>query len=174
MYVSANRVKRGTKNMTIDRFRQFINWYIQHNTEEEEKVSQGTIAHDEKQLYHTISRTTAHYWLTKYLGFKYLNLKKGIYKDGHERSDVVEDRVQYVAFMMQVAPRLVKIKREMLTNPFDGKPVERVSFIEPTIPEGTKLVVRIWQDECIIRCGDAQSYAWTNPGYEYGVPKSVV
>lgn len=171
-YVNSTRVMKGIKNMTIQRFMQFMNWYIaQHNREEQEKLAGGDIS--EAHIYHTISHSTAHNWLTKYMGLKYLRLKPGIYKDGHERPDVIQDRKKYVEAIMALKQTgtLVQVIRKDIQNPITGKTIEHVSLTQNDRLLG-RPIVRVWQDECIVRSGDAQTMAWTKPGYEYGVPKS--
>jgi hypothetical protein len=53
-------------------------------------------------LLNIFSEKTARRWLKK-LGFVYSRFTKGIYFDGHERSDVVEYRQKFLEDMMQLS-----------------------------------------------------------------------
>ena len=47
---------------------------------------------------------TAHSWLIK-LGFTYVERRKGIYVDGHERDDVVAHRLEFLDTQMALSRR---------------------------------------------------------------------
>ena len=75
-YVRQNGHKKGEPNLTLAQFSKWV--------EEEPNIK--------------ISERTASSWLRK-LGFTYKQFSKGVYFDGHDREDVVEDRNNYCMLM---------------------------------------------------------------------------
>ena len=82
----------------------------------------------------TVSVRTASRWLHK-LGFEKLSTKKGVYIDGHERSDVVEYRKLYLR------------KLEILSTSHAPPPL--CSDEDPTfiVPSASRKLVFIFHDE---------------------------
>lgn len=62
---------------------------------------------EEKTLQAVIRPQTAQLWLNK-LEYKYTDIKKSVFFDGHERSDVVEDRHQFLSELEKLSPYLVE------------------------------------------------------------------
>lgn len=58
-----------------------------------------------------IKSRTARNWLHR-LGFEYKDLKKDVFVDGHERSDVVEDRKRFLEKMEELKPYLVEFNED--------------------------------------------------------------
>jgi hypothetical protein len=58
-------------------------------------------------------------WL-HWMGYSWKEVRKGIYKDGHEREDVVRDRQErFLPFMASVEPRLAKWNAELERLPLE-------------------------------------------------------
>ena len=101
------------------------------------------------------SRTAAR-WLRR-LGYKYKEVKKGIYKDGHEREDVVTYRQQ------EFLPILEDLKPFMVTWELDaeGKP----QMIYPQdLPLGQRPIVLVTHDESTFDSNDGRRYVWMKEG----------
>ncbi|KAA8895514.1 hypothetical protein FN846DRAFT_911693 [Sphaerosporella brunnea] len=61
-------------------------------------------------------------WL-HWMGYTWKEVRKGIYKDGHEREDVVHDRQErFLPFMASVEPRLAKWNAELECLPLEIGP----------------------------------------------------
>ena len=90
-YVRTESVQKGQKNMTVKKFRTFVNDVIIP-----EVIKKG----DEKSLskkiqQNGIAESTARFWL-HYMGCYFKQGRKDIYYDGHEREDVVEYRAKFI------------------------------------------------------------------------------
>ena len=81
VYVRANAALRGRPNLTSSAFCQWVNNDLLPNSVLEPGYP------------HRVSVETARKWLHD-LGFEILQLSKGVFIDGHERSDVLESRVE--------------------------------------------------------------------------------
>ena len=86
VYVRANAAPRGRPNLTSSAFCQWVNNDLLPNSVLEPGYP------------HRVSVETARKWLYD-LGFEILQLSKGVFIDGHERSDVVESRVKFLKTM---------------------------------------------------------------------------
>ena len=64
----------------------------------------------------SIRSRTARRWLCK-LGYEYKNLPKDIFRDGHERSDVVEDRINFLRRMEELKPYMVEFDENGAMKP---------------------------------------------------------
>ena len=100
-----------------------------------------------------ISKETARRWMHK-LGFHPVVYSKGIYKDGHERIDVVEARVKYLQSKREQDPHLLHRRPTIQDLPFSG----------------TK-VIEIVHDECICHANDDVRIRWSRPGEQVLKPK---
>jgi hypothetical protein len=88
--------------------------------------------------------------LLKYLGYHHGEAKKGMYIDGHERSDVVEYRVGFLARMAAHAPQMME---------FDKDGVE----VRPLLlEEGKKRLVLMTHDESTFYAHDQCKMTWRN------------
>ena len=56
-----------------------------------------------------IRSRTARNWLRK-LGYEYKDVRKDVFVDGHERSDVVEDRKNFLQKMEELKPYIVEFE----------------------------------------------------------------
>ena len=88
VYVRANAAPRGRPNLTSNAFCQWVNNDLLPNSVLEP-------GHPRR-----VSVETARKWLHE-LGFDILQLSKGVFIDGHERSDVVESRVKFLRTMTE-------------------------------------------------------------------------
>ncbi|KAG0639784.1 hypothetical protein HOY80DRAFT_1072166 [Tuber brumale] len=97
------------------------------------------------------SRTVAA-WLHK-LGYKYKEVKKGVYRDGHKQEDVVAYRQnEFLPALDHLKPFMVKWELDI-----DSKPV----LIFPKgLPEGQKPIVLVTHDESTFDSNDGRGYAW--------------
>ena len=92
-----------------------------------------------------IRSCTARKWV-KNLGFNWREVKKGVFFDGHERKDVVQDRIKFVEEMKKNEPYLVE---------FDNVG----NVLEKSYPEGCKVggeqkrpIILITHDESTFFC----------------------
>ena len=88
VYVRANAAPRGRPNLTSSAFCQWVNNNLLPNSVLEPGYPRR------------VSVETARKWLHE-LGFDILQLSKGVFIDGHERSDVVESRVKFLRTMTE-------------------------------------------------------------------------
>ena len=88
MYVRANAAPRGRPNLTSSAFCQWVNNDLLPNLVLEPDYPRR------------VSVETARKWLHE-LGFDILQLSKGVFIDGHQRSDVVESRVKFLRTMTE-------------------------------------------------------------------------
>ena len=121
----------------------------------------------------SIGVTTAREWLHD-LGFEYMatHSKRGVYKDGHERQDVVAYRTEFIADMRQLEA----------THPAPPPPSDGFSPDEAmdeacriAKDEGryvNKPLVTITHDELTFHANDDQRYAWQEQGTNPLLPKS--
>ncbi|EIN05877.1 hypothetical protein PUNSTDRAFT_115780 [Punctularia strigosozonata HHB-11173 SS5] len=91
---------------------------------------------------------TARRWLVK-LGWRQTRMKKGIYMDGHEHSDVV-------AYQQDIfLPQMAHYEKSMVQ--FVGPELRRV---EPNLGPGEKRIIAVFQDESCIHAGEYKSSVW--------------
>lgn len=64
----------------------------------------------------TIRSRTARTWLRK-LGYVYKDVQKDVFVDGHERSDVVEDRSNFLEKMEELKPYMVEFNEDGTMKP---------------------------------------------------------
>ena len=95
----------------------------------------------------SISEKTARVWLKK-LGLVPQSQKKGIYFDGHERSDVLEYRVVFLKKMGEY---------EQLMPIFEGDNMDQKN---PFLPDGKKLHILVTHDECLFYSNDDRLIIW--------------
>jgi hypothetical protein len=95
-----------------------------------------------------LSVRTARRWLIR-LGWRRTVVRKGIYKDGHEREDVVLYRTNvFLPTMAKYEARMTK---------FEGPALERK---EPVLQEGERHIVPYYHVESCLHANDAASTAW--------------
>jgi hypothetical protein len=98
-----------------------------------------------------IGRDTATYWL-HILGYTLACPKKGIYKDGHERRDVVVYRKEYTATLLSY-----KNREHSYTGTSSDEFVPRTNTTHSEI-------IRIYHDECIYASSEGALSLWVPDG----------
>lgn len=91
----------------------------------------------------TISLSTARNWLLKELGWVRSRRKQGLYKDGHEREDVVQYRKEFVEKMKDIERRRIKHKDD-----------------RPHLEEGEKPLIFYTHDEATFQSNDGTRYVY--------------
>jgi hypothetical protein len=91
---------------------------------------------------------TARRWLIK-LGWRHTLVKKGVYMDGHERSDVVNYRNK------EFLPQMAMFEARMVH--YEGPDMTRV---EPQLAECEKEIIHQFHDECCFHANDQSNHAW--------------
>ena len=119
-YVLENGYVKGRPNLTLQ---QLLEWVKEHHGVE-------------------VCSSTMSLWLHN-LGFSYKQFSKGVYFDGHEREDVVEDRKVYLA-------QLSGYNSRMWTS---HSPAPNPSF---------RPVIRVFHDESTFYANADQSFHWTD------------
>ena len=101
------------------------------------------------------SRTAAE-WLHK-LWYKYKEVKKGVYQDGHEREDVVAYRQgEFLPALDHLKPYMVKWELDI-----DGNP--SVIFPE-NLPAGQRPIALVTHDESTFDSNEGRGYSWMKEG----------
>ena len=111
----------------------------------------------------SISRVTAWRWMQD-LGFEFSRYQKG-YVDGHEREDVVQSRIEYIA-------QLNKLQSTHLPPPLpsDSSDHNQESNEIGDI-HATKKLVLIYHDESSFHAQEGRSRGWTEKGKQPLLPK---
>ena len=100
-----------------------------------------------------IGRSTASYWLSE-LGMECIQPKKGIYKDAHEREDVVEFRNNTY---------LPTIKRmDLLGTTYVDDENGNIVASPPILQNGQRQVVKVFHDECIYAANEDRKFHWVS------------
>jgi hypothetical protein len=98
-----------------------------------------------------IGRETTTYWL-HILGYTLACPKKGVYKDGHERPDVVEYRKAYTSIL----------------HSFDNREHSYTeNFLDELVPRTDTThseMIRIYHDECIYASSEGALSLWVPDG----------
>jgi hypothetical protein len=98
-----------------------------------------------------IGKDTTTYWL-HILGYTLSCPKKGIYKDGHERPDVVEYRMAYTAILESF-----RSQEHSYTGMFHDQLVPRRDITHTEI-------IRVYHDECIYASSEGALSLWVPNG----------
>jgi hypothetical protein len=93
------------------------------------------------------------------MGFIYVNVKKGVFIDGHERADVIAYRHTFINQWKQLSKRFVIFHE-------DG------SWEKPDLPPGVKPLVFITHDESTFNANDGKRRLWAENGKQPLRPKS--
>ena len=160
-WIRLNSVKEGEANMTARSFACFVNDKLLPNT----CLLPG--------FPRTIGVTTARRWLCD-LGLQYMSThsKRGVFKDGHEREDVVQYRKDFVSAM-----REMEATHPPPPLPSDGDtPGEDMDKARAAAKDDGRFVekalVTITHDETTFHANDDQRYAWQEAGTNPLLPKS--
>lgn len=103
--------------------------------------------------------------LLRRLGFKWREVGKGVYKDGHERPDVVEYRKEFLDYLDSLNPYLVEFDengdikdKEYPPGCFPGSSTQRP-------------IVMLTHDESTFQANDGRRYVWMEDGENHLRPK---
>ena len=118
-YVRENAYIKGEPNLTVDKFALWV----------------------EKEYQSKVHTETARRWLYN-LGFGRVHHQKGVYFDGHDRSDVVQYRNDFLATMKELDKKSIT---------YDG--------VRPEL-EGELPLIRVVHDESTFHANCDQSYFW--------------
>ena len=140
-WVRSNASKKGEANMTAAKFCEWVNAELLPNA----SVPPGCPLN--------IKPRTAVKWLHD-LGFRPQMHKKGIYIDGHERSDVVEYRNLFLR-------KLDILEQTHLPPPSCSDGLTQFNVGNP---EFRKHLVLIYHDECIFHANEGESILWAEEG----------
>jgi hypothetical protein len=108
-----------------------------------------------------LAERTANEWF-KRCGYKWSDIRKGVYKDGHEREDVVKYRKEvFLPRMAELEPTLVKweLQEATTTEP------EHLVLREPdpsSLPPGIRPRLLCTHDECSFNSTDGQHRGWVH------------
>lgn len=108
------------------------------------------------KLKSTLSQRTASLWLRK-LGYKYNEVKKAVYKDGHERDYVVAYRQnEFLPALAALDQRLVKWKH--------GEGGEVIMVMPENLPDHIRPAILVTHDESTFDSNDGRSRIWFKEG----------
>ena len=111
-----------------------------------------------------IKSRTVRKWL-QHLGFEYKDVKKDVFVDGHEWSDVVEDRKRFLNKIKDLKPYLVEFNE-------DGTMKDKMYPPDCVVGgEDCRPVIIITQDECTFLANDGICKTWTRVGDTFLRPK---
>ena len=152
-YVRANAAVKGRPNLTSIEFSKWVNKSLLPNSTLEPGFPRR------------ISVETARKWLHE-MGFEVLTARKGVFVDGHERSDVIESRTKFLR-------KMVKLGFLHFTN----APTEQAGRaipedIEPLIFERREKTVVFFHDETTFQSNEDQTIQWGVKGTKMMKPKS--
>ena len=99
----------------------------------------------------------AHKWLCK-LGYEYKDVRKDVFVDGHERSDVVEDRKNFLYKMEELKPYIVEFDENGAIKP-KAYPADCAVGGNNRRP-----VIVITHDKCTFSANDGIRKAWASKG----------
>ncbi|CAG8669098.1 7172_t:CDS:2 [Acaulospora morrowiae] len=108
----------------------------------------------------TISEETCRKWLQK-LGWEHKPYQKDFYFDGHERADVVEERMKFLHRMEEIEKFLIY---------YDGKELDME--VAPELLSDQFPFVFVTHDESTFYVNDGESYYWGPQGEQPLRPKS--
>ena len=145
-WIRSHTSVKGRPNMTAANFYSWVNSTL---------IPQVQLHHP--QVPSSISERTAVRWLHQ-LGFQPASTKKGVFIDGHERSDVVEYRKLYLR------------KLEILES--THAPPPPVSDQCAPEPSDRRKLVLIFHDEATYHSNDDQKWMWSEQGKQPIRPKS--
>ena len=101
-----------------------------------------------------IRSRTARRWLCK-LGYEYKDMRKYVFVDGYERSDVVKDRINFLRRMEELKPYMVEFDENGAMKP-------KVYLSNYAVGgENRRPIIVITHDECTFSANDRVRKAWT-------------
>ena len=152
-YVRENSNVKGRPNLTKLSFCRWVNEELLPN----ENLEPGFPRH--------ISTETGRKWLHM-LGFEVLSSAKGMFFDGHERKDVVQERKMFLERMVEVG----------FLHPSEAPTPEAAAAFPSSVPlalsEVREKTAVIFHDESTFQANDDQSIMWGKKGEHMLRPKS--
>jgi len=121
----------------------------------ETKAQLAQLADQRTEIKNTWSCGTAVKWLHD-MGYKFRGVHKGIYKDGHECSDVVLDRKEY--FLLALKALEDCIVRWELVHCEEGEALEII--YQANLPPGIRPIVLVVDNESTFNANDGRSKIW--------------
>jgi len=119
-------------------------------------IESGVFQPSQDVVQTVLTSRTASRWLNK-MGYKYKQCKKGMYKDGHDRADVVSYRQEeFLPALNSLTPFIVQWQLDST-----GKPV--IVFPE-SLPEGQRPIILVTHDESTFDSNDGRGYVWMKDG----------
>jgi len=119
--------------------------------ETEDLVTRSASRRSIELIEKAIAARTASRWLLK-LGFKWKEVKKGVYNDEHEREDVVVYRKEvFLPFLKSVESRLMEWNEDLLSNPTDQ-----------VLSDKLQPLIMVTHDECTFNANDSTRFVWTD------------
>jgi hypothetical protein len=106
-----------------------------------------------------ISSRTAQRWLNV-LGLRFGKFEKGLYNDGHERSDVVRYRNGFLQRMASYEKRMVQYVGDFMET-----------AIQPEIQGDHRVLVLVTHDESCFGCNDGRNFCWLDENNRQIRPK---
>jgi len=126
----------------------------------EDEQEAGRVYHRKRQ---GIRARTARRWLHK-LGFSWEEVRKGVYVDGHERPDVIQDRAQFLNQLENLQPYLVEFDNE-------GN-IKAKTYPRSCIVGGhDSPIILITHDESTLSSNEGRSRVWKEPNTNILRPK---
>ncbi|KAG0632883.1 hypothetical protein HOY80DRAFT_897422 [Tuber brumale] len=87
------------------------------------------------------------------MGYKYKECKKGIYKDGHEISDIIRYcQEEFIPILDELKPYIVQWRLDSNRKP--------VIVLAENLPSGRKPIVLVTYDESTFDSNNARGYVW--------------
>ena len=106
----------------------------------------------------TLSSRTASSWLRS-LGYSYKEVKKGVYKDGHEREDIISyHQNQFLPTLQALKPFMVSWKQSENGN------LEVVMVPPESLPAYQRAIVVVTHDESTFDSNDGRARVWVKDG----------
>ena len=126
---------------------------LPYTAETEAQLAQ--LAEERNEVKEILSCQTAVKWLHN-MGYKFCDVRKGVYKDGHERPDIVQYRQEiFLPALKGLEDRMVYWK---LITTDEG---ESLQIKYPTdLPSGVKPIVLVVHDESTFNANDGRSKIW--------------
>jgi len=108
-----------------------------------------------REIRKTISSRSSRRWLRK-LAFKWKEVRKGVYNDGHERDDVKQYWNEiFLPFLRELQPALMKWDQDLC-------PISNQQLLSGELAP----VVMVTQDECTFNANDGRHFIWTHEDHQ--------
>ena len=103
----------------------------------------------------------------RYLGFERVKASKGWFTDGHERADVVQERIAFLKMMEDIEPRMCSWIDDDVLGPMS------IEVIPECVSSGRRRkAVLVTHDESTFYANDGKSHFWMENNKKKLLPKS--